>query len=207
MQNDQFLFSKYAPRDCVYFQSHLLTLVPSAHSGLHVSVAPSSSFRRGRASISHTTIFPIVPPIHPSAFLFSRHWTDLRPEGSKRDRGREDRSKLEGGRKHERKELKRERGRAQAGEGWAGDRNRVKQWSGCSCSRLGRGRRSAETWREPERMGGNERGSPWPQGALSSLSYSHSISLSTSIAHTQTVIFLTNRKDDSKQTMKLQIYI
>lgn len=130
-------------------------------AGLHVSVAPLSIFIRGHASISLATLFPLplIRPLASFPFL-SWHWADLRPEGSKRDRGREDWRKLEGGRKHERKELERARGR----EGWAregGKRQRVKQWSGCSRYRQGKGERSAKTQGEKERMGGKERGSPY----------------------------------------------
>ena len=82
----------------------------------------------------------------------------------------------EGGRRHERKELERARGREamQAGEGWARERKHqnVKQWSGCSCHHQGKGGRSAKTWRGREknrRERKRESLLTWPQGALTSL--------------------------------------
>lgn len=144
--NDQFLFSKYAPRDRD-------TL--SAHPGLHVSVAPSSSFIRCRASISHTTIFPIVPPIHPSAFLFSRHWPDLGPRVKRGIEGeRIGANWKEGGNMKRRSWRGKRKGASRGGVGWAGDRNRHQSEAMIWLLLLSSGgRRSAKTWREQKKNG------------------------------------------------------
>lgn len=135
------------------------------------------------------------PPALSPPFLFSTGTgliCGLRVQ--RRIEGREDWRKLEGGRKHERKELESTRGREQAREGWARERKRqsVKQWSGCSCYHQGKGGRSAKAWRERERerMGGKRKRESlltWPQGPLPSLSFFHPLFITfyTNCPHTK----------------------
>lgn len=160
---------------------------------LHVSVAPLSIFIRGCASISLTTLSLVLPPTRPLAsFPFlSWHWADLWPEGSKRDRGREDWRKLEGGRKHERKELENARGREHAGEGWAREKTPESEamiWLLPLSSREGR-EECKDTERERKNRRERKRESllTWPQGALSSLSFFLSLFITfyTNCPHTK----------------------
>lgn len=134
----------------------------SAGPGLHDSVPSLSSYIRGRAAISHTTIFPHRPThllsFSPGTGLICGPRVQRGIEGE-----RIGANWKEGGNMKGRIWREKEEGRMQGRGGQETETaTRVKQWSGCSCSRLGRGRRSAKTWREQERMGGNERGSPWP---------------------------------------------
>lgn len=92
----------------------LLSVCSSLQAWMFSAAPPPSSFTRGRGPISvtittTTTLSPFLshPPTHRplASFPFpSWHWADLRPEGFKGGIVvREDPSKLEGGRKHERK--------------------------------------------------------------------------------------------------------
>lgn len=73
----QRLFSVAAAETGLGLKGSFLTLSVRLliSAGLHVSVAPPSSFIRGHASISLTILSPILPPTHPPAlsppFLFS----------------------------------------------------------------------------------------------------------------------------------------
>lgn len=81
--------------------------------------------------LHHPFSLPHTYPPSRFTFLFSPGtWLICGLRVQRGDWGREDRSKLEGGRKHERKELGRARGREQAGEGRGGqERENAREWS------------------------------------------------------------------------------
>lgn len=146
------------------------------------SLAPWSSITRGCTSISHNSLLSRLTPT-PLPIL-SWHRTDLRPEGSKRDR--EDWSKLEWGRKHERRgvgERKRKQGRGVREKKTAQSEAMI--WllvlsSGEGKEERNDMERAREKWEGKEEVVLGLRVVCHPCG-----SFSHSFTFSTPSAHTQ----------------------